>query len=262
MIIKYKELVSTSDELRRQADAGQISEPFDAIRAEFQTRGRGQVGNGWESEDGKNLLISVYARPEGVDVARQFILSMGVSIAVADTVRQFLPDGRRAEVKIKWPNDIYWADKKLCGILCENRLAGRTIADTIIGIGLNVNQTIFTSPAPNPVSIKQISGAAEDYDIDGIADALILNLRLRLAQVDNGEDSAIMRDYMEQMYRADGNLHPFADKGGEFQARIVSVAPEGPLTLVTADGERRTYGFKEVEHKVPLDNGGSVTPNL
>lgn len=253
-------LPSTSDYLRHLADSAATLEPYDAVRADFQTRGRGQVGNSWESEEGRNLLISVYARPQAVDVARQFVVSMAVSIAVAETVAQLLPPDVRPQVKVKWPNDVYVADRKICGILVENRLAGRMIADTIIGVGLNVNQEVFTSPAPNPVSIKNISG--QENDIAQVADALISALRLRLALVDDCDDAEVLRLYWSLLYRADGSYHNFADAQGPFSAKILSVMPDGHLVLLTQAGERRTYTFKEVEHVIALPGGGSVTPNL
>lgn len=259
-ITHLPELRSTSDYLRQLADSGQPLEPMDAVRADFQTRGRGQVGNSWESQAGRNLLISVYARPQGVDVARQFIVSMAVSVAVAETVAQFLPQELRPQVKVKWPNDVYVADRKVSGILVENRLSGRLIADTIIGVGLNVNQDVFTSPAPNPVSLRNLTG--RDTDIEAVANALISNIRLRLALADEGDDAQVLRLYWDLLYRADGSYHTFADARGQFSARIVGVMPDGHLTLLTASGDRRTYTFKEVEHVIALPGGGTVTPNL
>ncbi len=256
----YQSLVSTSDELRRQVDMGEISEPFDAIRADFQSRGRGQVGNGWESENGKNLLISVLAKPQNVDVSRQFIVSMAISLATTDTIAPLLKPEQRRMLKIKWPNDIYVGDGKMVGILAENRLSGRFIADTIIGIGLNVNQEVFTSGAPNPVSIKQLTG--EENGIAALANELIINLRIRLGQVDNQEDAELMRAYWDRLYRADGQPHMFADHEGRFMATITAVAPDGRLTLTTDDGERRSYLFKEVEHVIRTESGCEVTPNL
>lgn len=259
-IRQYTELRSTSDELRRLADEGAPLEPYDAIRADFQSRGRGQVGNSWESEAGRNLLISVYARPQGVDVARQFIVSMAVSLAVAGTVASLLPAEKKDAVRIKWPNDIYVGDGKLCGILVENRLCGRMIDDTIIGVGLNVNQEVFTSPAPNPVSIKNLTG--RETDIDAVAEALVRTLRLYLSMADSGDDATILRLYWARLYRADGHDHEFADASGRFMARIAAVMPDGRLELVTSAGERRSYTFKEVEHVIALPGGGTVTPNL
>lgn len=259
-IIHFDELRSTSDELRRMADEGRALEPFDAIRADFQTAGRGQVGNAWESERGRNLLISVYARPKGVDVARQFVVSMAVSIAVAETAAALLPSCVRGLVRIKWPNDIYVGDRKLAGILVENRLSGRLIGDTIIGVGLNLNQEVFRSSAPNPVSVKNL--AAVDSDVEAVAEALVRALRLRLAMADEGDDTELMRLYWGSLYRADGAPHPFADAWGRFSARIAAVMPDGRMELVTTDGQRRSYLFKEVEHVIALPGGGEITPNL
>lgn len=256
----YQSLTSTSDELRRQVDKGETCESFDAIMADYQSRGRGQVGNGWESEDGQNLLISVLAKPQCIDVSRQFIVSMAVSLATTDTIAPHLSQNLRSRLKIKWPNDIYVGDGKMVGILVENRLSGRTIADTIIGIGMNVNQEKFTSDAPNPVSIKQLTG--QSNDIASLADELVLNLRLRLGQVDNQDDATIMREYWNKLYRADGQPHMFADHGGNFMATMTSVAPDGRLTLTTTQGERRDYLFKEVEHVIRTESGREVTPNL
>ncbi len=256
----YQSIVSTSDELRRQVDNGEISEPFDAIRADYQSRGRGQVGNGWESQSGKNLLISVMAKPQSVDVSRQFVVSMAVSIATTDTIAPLLTPDIRTRLKIKWPNDIYVGDGKMVGILVENRLTGRSIADTIIGIGMNVNQEEFISDAPNPISIKQLTGLCND--LDAIADNLIINLRLRLGQVDDHDDATLMREYWSKLYRADGKEHLFADQGGRFMATMTSIAPDGRLTLTTSQGERRDYLFKEVEHVIRTESGREVTPNL
>lgn len=259
-IIHFDELRSTSDELRRMVDSGRALEPFDAIRADFQTAGRGQVGNAWESERGRNLLISVYARPKGVDVVRQFVVSMAVAIAVAETAAALLPADARAKVRIKWPNDIYVGDRKLAGILVENRLSGRLIGDTIIGVGLNLNQEVFRSAAPNPVSVKNLSAA--ESDVEAVAEALVRALRLRLAMADEGDDAELLRLYWGGLYRADGAPHTFADANGRFEGRIAAVMPDGRLEIVTTGGQRRSYLFKEVEHVIALPGGREITPNL
>lgn len=113
-----------------------------------QTAGRGQRGNKWESEPGKNLTFSILLCPD-IEARSQFEMSMLVSLAVADFIDAVL--GRRA-AKVKWPNDIYVADGKICGILIENRLSGTMLERAVAGIGINVNQTVFRSGAPNPVS--------------------------------------------------------------------------------------------------------------
>ena len=258
-VIHLTETASTSDELRRMADRGEAPDDFTTIIADFQTAGRGQVRNHWESEAGQNLLLSTILRPKGIDVSRQFLLSMAVSLAVTDALATVLPAEALPLLKIKWPNDIYVAHGKMVGILVENRLRGREIADVIVGAGVNVNQTVFRSNAPNPLSVKNIKG--EDTDVMTLARTFLRSLRLRMELLDDGREADLAREYMARLYNADGTLHPFADTRGRFLARIVSVASDGRLTLETDGGERREYTFKEVEHVVPTPHG-PVTPNL
>lgn len=259
-VIRLAETASTSDTLRQMADRGDAADDFTTVVADFQTSGRGQVGNHWESEAGKNLLVSTLVRPRRLDVSRHFTLSMAISLAVADTVADVLPPEMREDVKIKWPNDIYVGHGKLAGILVENRLSGRSIVESVIGVGVNVNQELFLSDAPNPVSIKGIIG--RDTDRDALLERYLASLRLRLAMLGDGDEATILRHYASRLYRADFGFHPFADASGAFDARIVSVAPDGRLTLERRDGRRRDYLFKEVEHIVPTPGGRAVTPNL
>ncbi|MBP1664245.1 MAG: biotin/acetyl-CoA-carboxylase ligase, partial [Bacteroidetes bacterium] len=119
----------------------------------FQTAGKGQTGNSWESEPNKNLLFSVLLRPRSIKADKQFILSQITGLAVKKVLDKFTGD-----ISIKWPNDIYWKEKKIGGILIENSLIRDCINTCVIGIGLNVNQEKFLSDAPNPVSLKQITG--------------------------------------------------------------------------------------------------------
>ena len=143
------------------------------IRTDFQTAGRGQAGNSWESEKGKNLLFSTLLRYPEVEAADQWRLSMLVAVAVREAITSILSPlaSRLSPITIKWPNDIYYNDQKLVGILIENTLSGRQIAYTIAGVGINVNQTQWLSNAPNPVSMKQITG--EEYDVENLLNAFL-----------------------------------------------------------------------------------------
>ena len=122
------------------------------VYADCQTAGRGQRGNSWESADFKNITMSMLLRPANVKPSCQFWLSEAVALAVVHTLDRYIDNG----VSIKWPNDIYWNDRKICGILVEHSLSGGKIDHTIAGIGLNINQEKFLSDAPNPVSLHQI----------------------------------------------------------------------------------------------------------
>ena len=141
------------------------------VMAREQTAGRGQRGNSWEAEPGCNITLSLLLRPEGLHPARQFVISQAVSLAIADMVSHFVA----APVCIKWPNEIYAGDRKICGILIENTITGTSIDRTIVGIGLNVNQTEFRSDAPNPVSMRQLMPKIE-FDVESLARAMVSDI--------------------------------------------------------------------------------------
>ncbi len=132
-------------------------EDMTMVIADSQTAGRGQRGNSWESEQGKNLTFTLLYKPQGIAPREQFAISEAAALAVAD----FLVESGM-EAKVKWPNDIYAGDRKISGILIEHALMGQTIQHTRIGIGLNVNQREFRSDAPNPVSMVQLLGSESD----------------------------------------------------------------------------------------------------
>ena len=144
------------------------------VWADYQTAGKGQGTNRWESERDKNLLFSILYHPLHIQANRQFTISMAISLAIVDALEQQIGD-----VCIKWPNDIYWRNAKIGGILIENRLLGQTIKDSVIGVGLNVNQRQFKSDAPNPISLWQIHGHETDRGalLDTILERFIIIIR-------------------------------------------------------------------------------------
>lgn len=213
-----------------------------AVMAREQTAGRGQRGNSWEAEPGKNITLSLMLRPEGLPPARQFIISQAVSLAIVGMLDRYV-DG----VSIKWPNDIYVGDRKICGILIENAITGSAITRCVVGIGLNVNQTIFLSDAPNPVSLRQLVPDTE-FDIDTLADDMLSAILHRVDEALAGDGIAIAEKYFARLWRREG-WHRFHDnlRDIDIEARIGSVAHAGPITLIDrADGIAREYAFKEV----------------
>lgn len=218
---------STNTELSSRAD---LPHGY-CIAARTQTAGRGQRGNTWEAEPGKNLTFSLLLRPDGLEARRQFELSMAVSLAIVDTLEAYGIDAR-----IKWPNDIYVGLKKLAGILIENRLSGSMIDRAIVGVGLNVNQEVFRSDAPNPVSMKQLTG--RQYALDELLNALVKNI----AEFPALDAAELKARYWDKLLFTDGT-YPFAEPGGEiFQASITDVGLDGILSLSNG----RSYAFKEV----------------
>ena len=203
------------------------------VATDYQTAGKGCGSNAWESERGKNLTFSMLIHPDGIAAREQFRITEVVSVALCRTLQPYIYN----KVEIKWPNDIYVGDRKLCGILIENRLQGNVIVDCIIGIGLNVNQRVFLSDAPNPVSMYQLTG--QELDRDELLKAFIENLDQEWQNKTNGSE------YRELLYRK-GKDGLYEDKTGRFVARLADVLPDGRLLLVDEEGMEHTYAFKEV----------------
>ena len=239
--IKVSQTASTNTYLSRLAatlPGGTV------IYTPSQTAGRGQKGNSWESEDGKNLTFSLLLKFPPVKARDQFYLSEAASLAVVEALTAQAGEG----FAVKWPNDVYWQDKKVCGMLIENSLNGTDIATSIIGIGINVNQERFVSDAPNPVSLINITG--HGHDLETLLKQVCSSIEQMVESL--GDDTArqdLHRRYMEVLYRNDGAMHPFEDATGHrFMATIAGIAPDGTLTLRHEDGTTHDYLFKEVKH--------------
>lgn len=211
------------------------------IATRNQTAGRGQRGNTWEAEPGKNLTFSMLLRPDELPVNRQFELSMLVSLAIADAIDSQLPEGIRTS--IKWPNDIYVGMGKICGILIENKLEGAAIGRSIAGIGINVNQRLFRSDAPNPVSLIMLNGGRETALDEFLADVTQRIARTTDAYLVAPTPAALKERYMSRLMWTTG-AHPFSDADGRFEARIIDVDLDGMLHLSNG----KSYAFKEVSY--------------
>ncbi len=204
------------------------------VWTDYQTAGRGQGTNTWESERGKNLTFSLGFCPENIKASEQFVLSMAISVALVETLREL------GEVSIKWPNDIYVGHKKICGILIENTLKGNYVKDCIMGIGLNVNQKRFVSDAPNPTSMFLES--RREWNREQVLQKLLMHFSLLM---ENWDEKTIRTAYRQQLYRREGT-HSYRDKGGQFEATLMNVEDDGHLLLCDTKGCERRYAFKEV----------------
>ena len=231
-IVHIDETDSTNSWLRKRLAADERSDANLVVWAEYQTAGRGCGTNRWESERGENLTFSMLIHPKELPAMQQFHISMAISLAICEAIGKYIGD-----VSIKWPNDIYWRNGKIGGILIENTLKGNIIMESIIGIGLNVNQRVFKSDAPNPVSMWQICEHETDRE------ALLKEI---LEAFERILDSKIREQYLSKLYRRKG-YHPYADKDGAFMAEIVTVEDDGQLVLHDDNGKERRYAFKEVQ---------------
>lgn len=209
------------------------------IIAQEQYAGRGQTGNTWQTEAGKNLTLSVILYPDFLDVSQQFYLNMAVSLAVKDFCENVLNE----EIKIKWPNDIYYHDTKLGGILIENSINGSRISSSVVGIGLNVNQETFSTELPNPISFFQI--ANREFKLESLIELLASFIEKYYLQLRQLQFNFLDKAYTVALFRYQ---QTFNFKKGEsiFRGEINGVAKDGKL-IIHSGGKEMRLGFKEVE---------------
>ncbi|MDE7414086.1 MAG: biotin--[acetyl-CoA-carboxylase] ligase [Muribaculaceae bacterium] len=226
-----------------KAHSGSLVAPV-AVRTLAQTAGRGQRGNSWEAAPGKNLTFSIVWRPVGVAPNEQFSISEATALGVVDYLKN-----RGIEAKVKWPNDIYVDNRKICGILIEHSVAGTEILRSVIGVGINVNQEDFLSDAPNPVSMRNLTGL--QYDLEKEMEQVCSQIERHLAEVATPDGRERMhRAFMSNFWRYDGVDHPFREpaSGRCYEGMIRDVDPAGFLKLEDiSTGEIKEYAFKEVE---------------
>lgn len=216
----------------------------DIVWAEHQTAGRGQRGHKWLSPEGENLTFTMIVEPRFLPVAEQFLLCEAMSVALTDTFAAY-----DIATRIKWTNDIYAGDRKLEGVLIELNYSGTTLARSLLGIGINVNQTEFDPSLPNPVSMAQLTGRR--YDRREVLETFERCMLARYGQLEHGDREALQRDYRERMY-ALGEMRPFRYPDGTLtRGAIEGVRPSGELILRHEDGTRREYLFKEIEFVIP-----------
>ena len=213
---------------------------MDVVWAECQSAGRGQRGHTWHSNEGVNLTFSTVLKPTFLAAVEQFMLSEVVALSLVDALAEY-----GVECRIKWTNDIYAGDKKIAGVLIEQSLAGDTIARTVVGIGLNVNQREFPTGLPNPTSIVVERGA--ECERREVLECFLKHLEKWYSRLERGEREVIESAYNYRLYRRD-EFHAYALPSGErFEAAIRGVRATGHLVLEHRDGSFGEYAFKEVE---------------
>lgn len=209
------------------------------ITAAYQSAGRGQAGNSWESEEGMNILMSVILFPHIIAADRQFIITVALSLGICDFVAS-----EARNIKVKWPNDIYAGNDKIAGMLIENSISGNSIESCIAGIGLNLNQEKFPPAARNAVSLKNLTGRT--YDCADSVVRLAACLDRRYMQLRSGRSAGLEEEYALQLFRLN-ELSWFNDSGGRFRGTIRGVDAEGRLRVERENGSADSYYFKEIE---------------
>ena len=244
-VYKFPELESTNvflyDKMAEKADISDM-----VVVAAHQTEGRGMGKNRWESEAGKNLLFSMALNVSFLEAENQFKISQAVSVAMVETLGQIIDN---QQFLIKWPNDIYFGDKKLAGMLIQNTIEGRMMGISIIGIGLNVNQIEFSKDIPNPVSLKMISGEA--YNLDYLLNQLINNIKSSVESLRFEEkQEEINRKYISRSYRF-GEWAEYYHNNQIKTLKINGFDKYGRLLLCDKGGDEIVCDVKEIQFFPP-----------
>lgn len=237
-IIKLSAIGSTNDYLKAMA-ATQHVEGFTVITAEHQTQGKGQMGAQWNVEPGKNLTFSVLVKDLLLEINEIFNLNAATAVSIAEALSGFhVPN-----ICIKWPNDILAGNKKIGGILIENSIKKDGEIFSIIGIGLNVNQTDFDGL---PKASSMAVATAGEFDKDDVMEAIVTNLKRNVSALLNKGSDAIWSKYHDRLYKKDIPM-PFEKEGQRFMGIIKKVTRKGNLEVILEDDTTASYGVKEVQ---------------
>ena len=228
---------STNNYAMAKVHAGKASHGM-AWFAHDQTEGKGQRGKTWKTAAGKNIAMSLVLQPEQLNAAQQFLLSASVALACFDFFAGYAGD----ETKIKWPNDLYWRDRKAGGVLIENVFHGKEWKWAIVGIGININQTEFDEALPNPVSLKLITG--KEYDPPALAKELYNVLMQYTGKLDANAAEGLIESYNSHIYKLNTMVRLKKDNA-VFGTVIKGVSQQGKL--ITLDAIEREFDFGEVE---------------
>ena len=206
------------------------------IYTDYQSKGKGQRGNSWESNDGQNILISIILDTKFVEPSDFFNLTIITSLAIHELLKDYLKD----DIKIKWPNDLIYRNKKIGGILIENYIKQNVIEWCIVGVGLNINQKKFHEK--NAVSLANICG--QKFDREELTNLLLQKVEAKYFQLQKGKIKKLRKEYLANLYWKD-KIHVFQSDGTFFNGRIIDVEPSGKLKIELEEGEK-LFDFKEL----------------
>jgi BirA family biotin operon repressor/biotin-[acetyl-CoA-carboxylase] ligase len=240
--LELQSVDSTNNYARQQIHAG-LAHHGMAIFAHEQSAGKGQRGKEWGSEKNANIIMSLVIKPQPLLLTQQFMLSACVAVAIHDFFMKYAGE----DTKIKWPNDLYWQDRKAGGVLIESGVGSRELGVgtwdwCIVGIGININQTVFPYDLPNPISLKQITG--KNFDPVAAAKELCGLLNKKFDELVNDGFEKIYSEYLAHLYKI-GSAVKLKKDNRVFEAMIKSVSPSGKLIIQHAVEEEINFG--EVE---------------
>ena len=239
-LVTIKQVDSTNSFLKNLLSNSKPVPEGTVIMAEEQYAGRGQQQNTWHSEPGKNLTFSLLLKPHFLSVGDQFDLNRAASLGVYDALHPILGD----ELKIKWPNDIYYGDRKLGGMLIENTIQGGQLKDSVIGIGLNINQENFPSGASNATSVKQI--LQKDYDLTLLLSEICKYVEVYYLKLKAGQIDFVRNAYLSRLYWLN-EVKSFESNDEVFNGTIKNVLPNGLLAIEDTNGRQLEFNLKELK---------------
>ena len=237
-IVRLQKTNSTNNYANSHIGANELPEGTVFLAYE-QTAGRGQLKNIWESNPGENLTFSLVLYPEFLEIRRQFMLSKAITLGIYKAMHKYVD-----ALKIKWPNDIYAGEQKLGGILIENSIMHGLLKSAVAGIGFNVNQTVFRSSAPNPVSLRILTN--QHYDCELILAEILSGINWYYHLLKTGKEEQIDLEFLSVLYRMN-EKHFFRSEEKVFEGEIIGVNEIGQLLIKTSDGKILDFHFKEVE---------------
>ena len=238
-LIKLDAIDSTNDFLK-ELSKNQVVENFTVVVAKNQTKGKGQMGSTWDSESGKNIIMSVLIKDVLNDVGEIFHLNVAVALSIIQVLEEFnLP-----KLSIKWPNDIMSETKKLCGILIENSFKSDTKIESVVGIGLNVNQKVFEN-LPKASSMAVVMN--KEYDLDFLIEKILFQLKKYCGLILSNQEDKLWNDFHKYLFKMNMPM-PFEDANqNRFMGIIQGVTDDGKLQLLLEDNSIKTCGIKEIQ---------------
>jgi len=240
--IQLGEVDSTNNYAMRQVQA-QMAEHGATWFAKYQNSGKGQRGKAWNAGFGENIIMSSVLEPSFLNIDNQFLLNVTVALACFDFFNKYTS----GNTSIKWPNDIYWKDRKAGGILIENLVQGKKWKHSIAGMGININQTFFPANLPNPVSLRQIT--RKSFDVISLAKDLCKCLNYRWEQLSFKKHDQLLDEYLTHLYKA-GEIVTLRKNNEIFNAVVTGVNKHGELLIDT--GEQLTLAYGSVDWVLPV----------